>query len=71
MKLISQIICIFSNSFLWIDLLSTSSEIGLNQVPQKLTDEKSTLVKVTTWCHVFVQDCGNSSRLAVELLVLH
>ena len=42
--------CVFLKLFLWIDILSSSCEIGLRWLPQKPTDDKSTLVQVMAWC---------------------
>ena len=53
----------FFELILRIEILSTSFEIGLNWVPQKPIDDKSTLTLVMVWC------CQNSLNTKMDKLL--
>ena len=46
-----KVIFVYFKVTLWIDILRTSSEIGLRWVPHNPIYNKSTLVQATAWCH--------------------
>ena len=63
----SNFACVFVKLISWIDILSTSPEIGPGWVPQNPTDDKSTLVQVVAWC-LEVTSCYNHEMYLENIL---